>query len=116
MDNLNENTNIKPTGAPAEAPTGAPVSGGDADGDKKGIIITIVVVIIILLVGGWYYMTQYNKPALQPEGLQQEQEQAPAADISDLDTTDAIEEDLSNIDLGDLDAEFEEIDADLDTL
>ena len=66
----------------------------------KNIIIILIILAILLL--GVFYFLDMNQPDLQSE-------------LED-DTTASIEADLDEVDLGDLDKEFESIDQDLNSL
>ena len=68
----------------------------------------IIIIIVIVLVGGWLWKTRVQQPSTQ--GLPQ----LPA--VSETDTTTQIQQDLDQIDLGDIDKEFESIDAELNSL
>ena len=68
---------------------------------NKNILIGIVVIAVIL-VGVWIFLQQGTET--------QQESQAPA------DTTSSIQADLDALDLGDVDAEFESIDQDLNSL
>lgn len=72
---------------------------------KKNLII-IIAVIILLVVAVWYWQSQ--GPTSQ---------NAPVSEGSASDdTTTAIDQDLRDIDLGNLDQDFQSIDADLNNL
>lgn len=69
--------------------------------------LTIIIVLAVLAVLIIWLVTRTSAPTIGPEG---------ATDVLGGDTTSAINEDLNSLDLGDLDAEFEQIDADLNQL
>ncbi|MDP2637197.1 MAG: hypothetical protein Q8P03_01130 [bacterium] len=69
---------------------------------NKNILIGIVIIAAVVLVGVWMFSQQGTET--------QQESEAPA------DTTGSIQADLDALDLGDLDAEFESIDQDLNDL
>lgn len=72
-----------------------------------------IVIIIIVAVGAWlWYLSDRIDLTKEPstEGLPQ----LPV--VSEEDTTTQIQQDLEQIDLGDIDKQFESIDADLNNL
>lgn len=76
----------------------------------KKIIILIIIIVLVAL-GVKYYLA--NQAGEEITGLD-EKNQEKAVVVED--TTAAITEGLEEINLGDLDAEFQEIDADLNSL
>lgn len=65
------------------------------------LVATVVVVVVLAFVWWWFSRPDIQSPALTPEaalGLEQ------------------INQDLDELDIGDLDKEFDQIDQDLDTL
>ncbi len=76
---------------------------------KKTLIIVVIVIIIAVLAIWLVYRSP--EPVSSPAG-----ETAETAEVSGGDTTSVINSDLDSLDLGDLDAEFEQIDADLNQL
>ena len=70
---------------------------------KTLLIIIIVLALTAISVWWWTSRSAPSLPSLEPE--------APGSD-----TTSAIESELQNIDLGDLDAEFQNLDADINSL
>lgn len=71
---------------------------------NKNILIIAVAVVVIALAGWLWYQKGYA-PATEQETSQEQS-----------DTTSSIQADLEALDLGDLDAEFESIDQDLNSL
>jgi len=79
------------------------------------IVVAVILIIIIALAWWWYG----SGGEVYEEPLPQE----PTGEISDEvpeegleDTTPVINQDIDSIDLGDLEAEFDQIDAELDNL
>lgn len=70
---------------------------------NKNTIIIVVVIVAVILGGVWWWL-QRGTTEGQPST------QAPS------DTTGSIQTDLNNLDLGDLDKEFQNVDADLNSL
>ena len=78
---------------------------------KKNSVIIIVIIIVLALVVIWRWQTgrvSAPSPAVTDEAVLQE--------LLEEDTTSAAIEVLDSLDLGDLDAEFEAIDAELNQL
>ncbi|MEK7537168.1 MAG: hypothetical protein AAB584_01875 [Patescibacteria group bacterium] len=78
-------------------------------------ILLIIIVIIAAIAGFWLWSSNKSDEGLlestpSAEGLPQ------LPEVSEGDTTSQIQEDLDNIDLGDIDKQFENIDADLNNL
>ena len=63
--------------------------------------LIVLVIIVLALLGIVYYKSQMSEPA---------------PIVQEPDDTAAIQEDLAEVDLGDLDAEFSGIDSDLNSL
>jgi len=77
--------------------------------------LLIIIVIIAAIAGFWLWnLNKSEQDLLGPipgdEGLPQ------LPEVSSGDTTSQIQEDLNKIDLGDIDKQFENIDADLNSL
>lgn len=75
----------------------------------------IIIVIIAAIAGFWLWNANKSeegllRPTPSAEGLPQ------LPPVSSGDTTSQIQEDLDKIDLGDIDEQFENIDADLNSL
>ncbi|MEK7630406.1 MAG: hypothetical protein AAB417_00025 [Patescibacteria group bacterium] len=86
---------------------------GVAGSSHTGLIIAIVAVVVLVAAGGVYYWMFWQTtiaPDLAPTAEVQDKV-APAAD-----TTSAIDADLGATEDLDIDAEFKDIDADLQTL
>ena len=75
---------------------------------NKNIYIIIGVIVVILIIG-FFWMKQSEVPTVQAPGSE-------SGAASTADTTGAIDEDLSSIDLGNPDADFGEIDKDINAL
>lgn len=73
---------------------------------NKNILIVIVVIAALVLAGVWFWSRQSSAPSQ----TQQPTSQEPS------DTTGSIQADLESLDLGDVDKEFQVIDADLNSL
>lgn len=78
---------------------------------KKNLVIVIVVIIVLALVVIWRWQTGR---ILAPAPVVTEE--ATLEELLEEDTTSAAIEVLDSLDLGDLDAEFEAIDAELNQL
>ncbi len=94
--------NLNPQMPQRQMPTGGNTS-------QTGLIIAIVAVVMALIAGGVYYMKFQQSVAVPPVGVQDQI--APAAD-----STTSIDADLGATEGINLDAEFQDIDADLKTL
>lgn len=70
----------------------------------------IIVIIVIVAAGWWLWNAKWQQPAVPESALPE------VPEVSQEDTTTAIQEDLEQIDLGDIDEQFEQIDAELDNL
>jgi hypothetical protein len=75
---------------------------------NKNIYIAIGVIVVIL-VAGFFWMKQSEAPTAQAPGLESNV-------ASTADTTEAIDADISSIDLGSPDADFGDIDKDINSL
>ncbi|OHB17867.1 MAG: hypothetical protein A2913_01150 [Parcubacteria group bacterium RIFCSPLOWO2_01_FULL_40_65] len=69
-------------------------------------IFWIILIVALAIVGYWFWQTQQSPDAELPQLPQ----------VSNEDTTVQIQQDLNEINLGDIDAEFQSIDADLNNL
>ena len=72
--------------------------------------VTIIIVIVIIILVGlimWLRSPQLSETGDAP---------IPTGELSEEDTTSAIIQDLEGLDIDDLDAEFQQIDADLEQL
>lgn len=70
----------------------------------------MIVIILLVIAGYWLWNSRWQQPAVPESAL-------PAApEVSQEDTTTAIQEDLEQIDLGDIDEQFQQIDAELNNL
>lgn len=78
-----------------------------------GLIIAIVAVVVLLAAGGVYYM-MFLQSATMPEVIPPPQVQDQAAPAAD--STSAIDADLGTTEDLNIDAEFQDIDTDLQTL
>lgn len=78
--------------------------------------LIIAIIVLILLAVGLYFWLQL--PASSPYGDQTPTQTAPPSPVpaQPSDTTNAINEELNRVDLGDLDREFEGVDRDLEGL
>ncbi len=88
----------------------------EAPKEEKGVggIIGIVIIVVILIVAGAYLFANRPTPAPQPTDTMMQDETSPAApeELRTQGTSDAvsaIESDLNNTDLGNLDAELDGI-------
>jgi len=73
--------------------------------------IVWIIIVAVIAVGAWVWFSQRSvieEPTT--EGLPQ------LPEVSDKDTTTQIQQDLNQIDLGDIEKQFESIDADLNNL
>jgi flagellar basal body-associated protein FliL len=77
---------------------------------KKGSGLGLLIVIIIVIVVAWF---AFAKRGVAPSSDEAAQIQSPAAGE---DTTAVIEAELQDVDLGNIDAELQAIDADLNQL
>ncbi len=74
-------------------------------------ILIVLVVIVIALLGVVYFSSEKG----DDQNSMENSNQSPANGTA-IDTTSAINADIENIDLGDVDTEFQEIDQDLNSL
>lgn len=65
-----------------------------------------------MIAGVWYW----NSKTMTEQGLDLSTEGSPLPEVSEEDTTTAIQQDLEQIDLGDIEKQFQGIDADLNNL
>ncbi|MFH0712449.1 MAG: hypothetical protein V2A55_01145 [Candidatus Jorgensenbacteria bacterium] len=72
---------------------------------KKTLTIVIIVIVLALVI---WFIFRSPEPVFSPE--------AGTTGVLGGDTTSAINNDLNSLDLGDLDSEFQQIDADLNQL
>lgn len=78
-------------------------------GNKKSLVIIIIGAIVVLAaLGIWYWKIQ--TPSVP------EKTSAPQQSVKKEDSTSAIDQELNSIDIGDLNAEFQTIDTDLNSL
>ncbi|MDP3014926.1 MAG: hypothetical protein Q8N28_00660 [bacterium] len=81
---------------------------------KYSIVLIIGVVVILIGLGVWYWQSQEEKIITPPATVPTAPATAPATVKED--STSAINQELDNIDVGDLDKEFQAIDTDLNSL
>ncbi len=82
---------------------------------KKYLIVLMIGVAVILVgLGIWYWQVQKEKNVAPPEIIPTAPATAPLNFQED--STSAINKELDNIDVGDLDKEFQAIDTDLNSL
>ncbi|MEW5805117.1 MAG: hypothetical protein AB1721_00070 [Patescibacteria group bacterium] len=82
--------------------------------NKKKILLAIGLVVLLLGIGLYFYW-QTNRQ----KGLEQavpSAEPIPLEEITSGDTSSAIQQEIENIDLGDLDSELQAIDQELENL
>ncbi len=98
----------------AETPLISPPSGTS----KKNIIIAAVIVVVVLaLVGvGFWYWQKSQTPAAPSTVGTVGTPPSPDAPAPKEDLTTAINQDLGNIDMGDLDKDFQGVDSDINSL
>lgn len=72
-------------------------------------IIWIIVIIAVIAVGYWLWNSKWDQP-----GVESVLPQLP--EVSEEDSTAAIQQDLEQIDLGDIEGQFQNIDAELNNL
>ncbi len=72
---------------------------------KKGLILVIVIVIIVAVVGWWWISKNKSAPAEEQTAVEESQF-----------TEESINKDLESVNTGDLEKEFQDIDADLNNL
>lgn len=96
-----------------------PVAGGGSNKKSSSFLVIVLILAIVLIVAGaWFY---FNGGLSYPESMTEDElkiegdETGGVIDLTD-DTTTSIEADLEGTDLGDIDAEFDEINAELDNL
>lgn len=80
---------------------------------KKNQIIIVIIIVVLALIVIWRLQTSAPAP-VQPPVTQETP--VTVEELLEEDTTSAALEVLDSLDLGDLDAEFEAIDADLNQL
>jgi len=88
-----------------------PTMPGQKPAGKMGLILAIIIVIILAVVI-WMFPSGSNEKTPAPLG----EESATTTVEMQNDTTEAINQELESIDLGDLNKEFESIDVDLQNL
>ncbi|OGE76001.1 MAG: hypothetical protein A3C85_00505 [Candidatus Doudnabacteria bacterium RIFCSPHIGHO2_02_FULL_48_21] len=76
-------------------------------------LLTILVLTVVLLVGVIYYAN--NRPDVQYETKTPNTQTGQTATQAD-DDTDVINSEIENVDLGDIDREFQAIDSDINSL
>ena len=76
--------------------------------------LLIIIVIIAAIAGFWLWNSNKSEEGLGPIPNTQGLPQLPP--VSNGDTTTQIQEDLNKIDLGDIEQQFKNIDADLNSL
>lgn len=75
-------------------------------------IILIIIIALAALAGWWFWQSgQLEAPQQLDTGTLPN-----LPEVSEEDTTGQIQDDLEQVDLGDIDAEFEDIDVDLNNL
>lgn len=89
----------------------SPAAGGHKKSSKTILIILIILVIIL---GAIWYMFKNYTPQAPEEGIDTTQAGAPV--MLENDTTDTIQGDLDRTDFGDIDAEFQDVDQELQNL
>lgn len=109
---------------PVNIPPVAPIAPASPDrNSKRNIIVWVAVIVVVLVAAGfgfWFWQKSSTAPTPETTG-------APAANIPaptpapaptppKEDSTAAIEQDLNSVDVGNLDNEFQSIDADLNSL
>ena len=88
------------------------------EGSNKKIIIAVIIA-VILIVAGVVYLASVREAGVETadEGVVvEEQTGNEPAEISESDEVGRLEDELESTDLGDLDAEFKEIDKDVQDL
>ncbi|TSC90605.1 MAG: hypothetical protein G01um10142_352 [Parcubacteria group bacterium Gr01-1014_2] len=70
-------------------------------------LLIIVIIVALAVVGYWFWQSRIQEPGSGLPKIPQ---------VSDEDTTKQINQDLDQINLGDIDAEFKNIDVDLNNL
>lgn len=78
-------------------------------GNKKSSVIIIIGAIVVLAVLGIWYWKIQTPPV-------SEKTNEPQQSVKKEDSTSAIDQELNSIDIGDLNAEFQTIDSDLNSL
>ncbi|MEK7649486.1 MAG: hypothetical protein AAB367_00790 [Patescibacteria group bacterium] len=80
-------------------------------GSHTGLIVVVIALAVLAIAGGVYYWMFWQTSDVYVPPAQVQNQQAPAAD-----STSAIEADFNGTEDINLDAEFKDIDADLQTL
>lgn len=107
MDNNNPVSTPPPTAPPPQKPVAAPPEGG---GENKQLIFWLIggLMVIVLVVGGIYwYLSKQNA-----ESNQQAETSAPAVTQNKED----LESDINDIKVDDVDADFTQVDKDIQNL
>jgi len=91
---------------------------GSGKKSSSFLVIVLVLAVILIIAGAWFYFKgglSYPGDMVEDELMIERDDAGGAIDLTD-DTTMSIEEDINATDLGDIDAEFEEINTDLENL
>ena len=98
-----------------------PFSGGIEPSHKKSKkkFIVVIIILIVILFGAWYVLRQGSPEVedviMEDKDMIKADEAGGTIDLN-ADTTGSIEEDIDITNFGDIDAEFEDIDAELQNL
>lgn len=120
MEELQTDQNMPQTEQGTEEPS-APESGGS----NKGIIIAVIVVVVIAFIAGAVYIFMTGSPAPVEKTIEPIAEDSLSASVGeqaevifspDDDTSVTIEKELNAVDLGNIDADLNEIDQDIESL
>lgn len=102
-------------------PQGADMQEGEVQGQEGGVpknlIITVVIALVVVVLALMYLWGSKlrNEPDQLPPAFPAEDEQTmELKKVSDSDDLNAIEQDLTNTDLGNLDADLSDFEAELD--
>lgn len=117
MDNDNQKpiTNAQPIQPSASSEPSVPqatVSEASGDSNKMILYLIIGLVIVVALVGGIYFFLSKQQTAIETNTNQ------PVAQVSPTpqDTVDALDRDLSALNIGTADSDFSSVDSDLEQL
>ncbi|MDP2676698.1 MAG: hypothetical protein Q8O83_03365 [bacterium] len=108
----------QPQSQPQPQPIPSMPMGGSGKKSSSFLVIVLVLAAILIIAGAWFYFKgglSYPGDMVEDELMIEGDDTGAAIDLTD-DTTTSIEADLEGTDLGDIDAEFEEINIDLENL
>jgi len=78
--------------------------------------IILILIVLVVLVGAWYFLAKKPVTPVSPVKTEEMKPVERATPTPKEDSVSAIDEDLSKIEISNLDQEFQEIDQDLNSL